>query len=65
MFLMMFFWIFAIVGLVFIFSKSFRGETSAYEKRPVSSAVEILKQRYARGEIDRNEFDTRKRDLSG
>ena len=26
-------------------------------------ALEILRQRYARGEIDKQEFDTRKRDL--
>jgi putative membrane protein len=27
-------------------------------------ALEILRQRYARGDIDKQEFDTRKRDLS-
>jgi putative membrane protein len=26
-------------------------------------ALEILRQRYARGEIDKQEFDTRRRDL--
>ncbi len=29
----------------------------------VDSALETLKQRYARGEIDREEFQTKKRDL--
>jgi putative membrane protein len=65
MFLMMFVWIFVIVGLFFIFSNPFRGENYAFEKRPASSAVEILKQRYARGEINRAEFDAKKRDLAG
>ena len=27
-------------------------------------AIEILRERYARGEIDKNEFDQRRRDLS-
>lgn len=29
------------------------------------AAVEILRQRYARGEIDREEFEAKKRDLLG
>jgi uncharacterized membrane protein len=65
MFLMMFVWIFVIVGLIFIFSKQFSGGNYAFEKRPAFSAVEILKQRYANGEINRTEFDAKKRDLSG
>jgi len=28
------------------------------------TALEILRQRYARGEIDKNEFEARKRDLT-
>ena len=65
MFLMMFVWILLIVGLIFIFSKPFRGENYTFEKRPAPSPVEILKQRYARGEINRAEFDAKKRDLAG
>jgi putative membrane protein len=33
------------------------------ESRP-DAALEILRQRYARGEINKDEFDARKRDLS-
>lgn len=32
------------------------------ESRP-DSALEVLRQRYARGEIDRDEFEAKKRDL--
>jgi len=63
MFLMMFVWIFVIVGLVFIFSKQFSGGNHAFEKRPTFSAVEILKQRYANGEINRTEFNAKKREM--
>jgi putative membrane protein len=31
--------------------------------RPEESAIEILKKRYARGEIEREEFEAKKRDL--
>ena len=61
----MFVWILVVVGLIFILSKPFRGENYTFEKRQVPSAVEILKQRYAGGEINRAEFDAKKRDLAG
>ena len=64
MFLMMFVWIFVIVGLIFILNKQFRSENYALKKIPAFSALEILKQRYARGEIDQVEFETQKRALA-
>jgi putative membrane protein len=38
-----------------------RGSTSASE--PIDHALEILRERYARGQIDQQEFDERKREL--
>ncbi len=59
MLFMVLFWVVLIVGVVllvrwFLGSSGFtRGE----------SALEILKKRYARGEIDQQEFEEKKRDL--
>ncbi len=59
MLFMVLFWVVLIVGVVFLvrwflgLSGFTRGE----------SALEILKKRYARGEINKEEFEERKRDL--
>jgi putative membrane protein len=34
------------------------------EPRPTDSALDMLRQRYARGDINKEEFETRKRDLT-
>ncbi len=60
--LMWLFWL-ATAAVVFLllnmFLRSFDGRP-----RPEQSPLEILKQRYARGEIDREEFEQKKRDLN-
>jgi len=55
-------WILILVGIAFLFKDSFqrKGED---EVKSQASAVEVLKRRYARGDIDRNEFKLKKRDL--
>jgi putative membrane protein len=59
MFMMLIFWALVIAAVVL----GIRW-ISAQGKEPRSdSAIEILKQRYARGEIDKEEFDSRKKDL--
>jgi putative membrane protein len=49
-----------IVGLV-----RWVGGTGGGAERPVRSAREILDERYARGEIDRDEYVKRKQDIAG
>jgi putative membrane protein len=58
---MIVFWGLLIAGTVFLI-RWFLGETVIKRE---DSALEILKKRYARGEINKEEFDERKRDLMG
>ncbi len=57
---MILFWILIIVGIVYIV-KIIAGGTKSEEKR--ESALDILKKRYARGEISKEEFEEKKKDL--
>jgi len=57
---MLAFWVVVIAGVVLAIRWLV---TQGRESRP-DSALEILRQRYARGEINKEEFDARKRDLS-
>ena len=64
MIIMAAFWIAVIVGIVFlirwlvIFTR-----TEGHKADPEDSALGILKRRYARGEINKDEFEEKKRDL--
>ncbi|HET6371632.1 MAG TPA: SHOCT domain-containing protein [Nitrospiria bacterium] len=65
MFVMLIFWGLVIVGLVFAI-RWFAAQTPRVgppQHGEGESALEILKKRYARGEIDKEEFETKKRDL--
>ena len=59
MLMMLVFWGLVIAGLV-LGVRWLAGQGHADRR---DKALEILRQRYARGEIDKQEFDTRKRDL--
>jgi putative membrane protein len=60
MIMMILFWALIIVAVVVVI-RWLVGQGK--ELRP-DSALEILRQRYARGEINKEEFESRKRDLS-
>ena len=58
------FWILILVGLVFLIRRLI---LSTSRNRAIgngeSRAIDILKERYARGEIDKDEFDSKRKDL--
>jgi putative membrane protein len=54
----------AVVVARWLWARGREQERSASSAEAGDSALEILKRRYARGEIDRDEFVARKRDLA-
>ncbi len=52
----------AIVGFITVVRWMFGGK--APERRSPSAALTILEERYARGEINREEYEQRRRDLA-
>ena len=65
---MIIFWVIIIVGVVFLIRwlvQSTKGHSGPGRSGDsLSRALEILKERYARGEINKQEFEEKKRDLS-
>jgi putative membrane protein len=60
MLIMLVFWGVVVVGIVL----GIRWLVSQGKESRSDSALEILRQRYARGEINKDEFEAKKRDLS-
>jgi putative membrane protein len=59
-------WFLLIAWLVWTLVRAMGGGGSPGESRAASDrALEILRERYARGEIDRETFERMKRDLGG
>jgi len=63
---MIVFWVLVIVGLIFLIK--WLVQTTRNDSQPgrsgSSRALDILHERYARGDIDRQEFEEKKKDLS-
>lgn len=63
---MMIFWIAVIIGLIFLVKwLAEQGRTDKRTSQTEESALDILKKRYAKGEINKEEFEQKKRDLMG
>jgi len=62
--LMILFWILVIVGVVFLVRWLMNAPQRDSSQKSPNRALEILKERYARGEIDKQEFEEKKKDLS-
>lgn len=60
----LFFWLLIIAGVVLLARWAMTGGNSG-RGGPGESALDILEKRYARGEIDKEEFEAKKRDLAG
>ena len=54
------FWILVIIGLVLLIKYLWEGGGA---RREQESALEILKKKYARGEISKEEFEEKKKDM--
>ncbi len=54
------FWILVIIGLVLLIKYLWEG---GGVRKEAESSLEILKKRYARGEISKEEFEEKKKDL--
>ena len=55
------FWVLIIVGIFFIFQNMTKGNSGGLSDK--ETPMEILKKRYARGEIDEKEFERRRKEL--
>lgn len=62
---MVLWWILLILGIVVLAKWLIGGGFSGNDRASRRRALEILEERYARGEIQRDEFEAKKRDLNG
>ena len=58
------FWIALIAAIFFLIRWLVRSSRESSPLKTEDSALDILKKRYARGEIDKEEYEEKKKDLS-
>lgn len=61
---MLLFWIGVIAAIVWLIASALRSGTRSSDAN-ASSAIEVLKRRYAQGEISKEEYEQKKKDLLG
>jgi putative membrane protein len=61
---MLLWWLFIVLGIV-VLVRWLSTASPGRHRPPEDRSLAILRERYARGEIDKAEFDARKRDLAG
>lgn len=57
------FWVLVILGIAVLVKWVAGGSSGAAGQPAAKTALDILKERYARGEIGRDEFEQKKRDI--
>ena len=60
---MFIFWVAVFVALIFLIRWLIISSGQRGERHSEDSAIDILKKRYARGEINKEEFEEKKKDL--
>lgn len=63
MLFMLLLWIITIVGIVFVVKWVLDQTVTRQRETPEDSALDILNKRYARGEINKEEYEEKKKDL--